>query len=282
MATKENAILKSEVKAHWERETCGMRYGEAVDRKEYFRQISRARYELEPYIPPFANFESAAGKDVLEIGVGAGSDFENWCQHARHATGIDLTEAGIALTRERLELSGIPTERYTLQTADAENLPFEDSSFDIVYTWGVLLCTPDTERAYREAFRVLRPGGTIKTMVYHLPSWVGLQLYLLYGLGRGKPFAKMKQVMFDHLESPGTKGYTVAEGEELLAGCGFKRIKASTKLAVGDFLDIKLSSKYHSPLFRVLQFLYPRWLVRLIGDRYGTNLMLTAMKPETS
>lgn len=282
MVTTDNAAQKAKVKQHWERETCGIRYAEAADRKEYFRQISSARYELEPYIPPFADFESAAGKRVLEIGVGAGSDFENWCKHAAHATGIDLTEAAIRLTTERLTLNGVPAERYTLQTADAENLPFEDNSFDIVYTWGVLLCTPDTERAYRETFRVLKPGGTIRTMVYHVPSWVGLQLYLLYGLGRGKLTATMKEVMCEHLESPGTKGYTLAEGRQLLAGCGYSRVEATTKLAVGDFLDIKLSSKYNSPMFELLRRVYPRWLVRLMGDRYGTNLMMTAVKPDDS
>jgi len=279
MVTTENAALKAKVKEHWERETCGIRYAEARDRKEYFRQISSARYELEPYIPPFAEFESAVGKRVLEIGVGAGSDFENWCKYADHATGIDLTEAGISLTKERLKLNGVPEERYTLQTADAENLPFENDSFDIVYTWGVLLCTPDTERAYRETFRVLKPGGTLRTMVYHVPSWVGLQLYLLYGLARGNPRATMKQVMFEQLESPGTKGYTVEEGKQLLSSCGFAQVKAMTKLAVGDFLDIKLSRKYDSPKFRLIRRIYPRWLVRLMGDKYGTNLMMTAVKP---
>jgi ubiquinone/menaquinone biosynthesis C-methylase UbiE len=278
----QNAELKAKVKQHWEEETCGIRYATASDRSEYFMQISSTRYQLEPYIPPFADFESAAGKRVLEIGVGAGADFENWCRHAEHATGIDLTEAAIALTKERLTLSGIPPDRYLLQTADAENLPFQDNNFDIVYTWGVLLCTPDTEKAYREAFRVLKPGGAIKTMVYHVPSWVGLQLYLLYGLGRGNPGATMKQVIFEHLESPGTKAYTVKEGEQLLTGCGFAEVRASTKLALGDFLTIKLSRKYQSPIFKLIHRIYPRWLVRLAGDRYGTNLMMTAIKPENA
>jgi ubiquinone/menaquinone biosynthesis C-methylase UbiE len=179
--------LKSRVKAHWEDETCGTRYADAVDRQVYFQDISDTRYQLEPYILQFADFASAKGKQVLEIGVGAGADFLNWCQHAKHATGIDLTEAAIRLTDERLCLNGIPAERYTLQTSDAENLPFEANSFDILYSWGVLHHTPDTYRAFQEAFRVLRPGGTMKVMIYHVPSWVGLMLYLRYAVPHGKP-----------------------------------------------------------------------------------------------
>src|SRR5215213_9067778 len=85
--------LKAIVKSHWENEPCGSRYGTEAERRLYFQEISEARYGLEPYIPAFANFESGAGKHVLEIGVGAGADFENWCKYAAHATGVDLTDA---------------------------------------------------------------------------------------------------------------------------------------------------------------------------------------------
>lgn len=80
-----NATLKAEVKAHWEAETCGTRYAQAADRQAYFDEISEARYRLEPYIAAFADFPSARGKTVLEIGVGAGADFANWCQYSEHA-----------------------------------------------------------------------------------------------------------------------------------------------------------------------------------------------------
>ena len=89
-----NADLKSAVRSHWEEETCGTRYGEAADRREWFREVSAARYGIEPYIAAFADFPSALGKDILEIGVGAGADFENWCAHARHTTGIAGPEGG--------------------------------------------------------------------------------------------------------------------------------------------------------------------------------------------
>ena len=275
----ESATLKGKVKEHWEREACGTRYGNERNRRLFFDQISAARYRLEPFIPGFADFPSARDKTVLEIGVGAGADFQNWCSHARHSTGIDLTEKAIALTRERLELSSVPRERYALQTADAESLPFEDDSFDLVYSWGVLHHTPDTTRAFREVFRVLKPGGVVRAMIYHVPSWSGLMLYLRCGLARGKFSMTMKEAIFADLESPGTKAYTLKEARNLIARAGFEKIRASVKLGPGDLLTIKPSEKYNSPFFRMIWRVYPRWLVRLLGDKYGLGLLIEAKKP---
>ena len=275
----ETMTLKERVKEHWEREACGTRYGSEPDRKRFFDEISAARYRLEPYIPAFANFPSARGKAILEIGVGVGADFQNWCSHALHATGIDLTEKAVALTRERLELNSIPSERYVVQNADAENLPFDAESFDLVYSWGVLHHTPDTGRALREVFRVLKPGGVVKAMIYHVPSWGGLMLYFRYGLARGKFSLTMKEAIFADMESPGTKAYTVDEAQTLLVETGFEKITASPKLAPGDLLTIKPSKKYSAPFYRLIWEVYPRWFVRLMGDRFGLGLLIEAKKP---
>jgi len=275
----QSETLKWRVKQHWEQEACGERYGDESNRLRFFDSISKARYELEPYLAPFADFPCAEGKTVLEIGVGAGADFQNWCSYARHATGVDLTEKAIALTSERLQVNSIPPERFTLRTADAEALPFNSDSFDQVYSWGVLHHTPDTPKAFREVLRVLKPGGAVKAMIYHVPSWGGLMLYLRWGLARGKPGMTLKEAIFCSLESPGTKAYSLDEAQDLLQETGFEQIQLSLKLSPGDLLTIKPSKKYASPVFKLIWRIYPRWLVRLLGERYGLSLLIEARKP---
>jgi SAM-dependent methyltransferase len=271
--------LKSTVRMHWEQETCGTRYGSSVSPERYFAEIEQARYSLEPYIVDFAGFSRAEGKEVLEIGTGAGTDFANWVRHGAAATGVDLTKAAIELTRQRLEVDGIDPDSYRLLVADAEDLPFDENRFDIVYSWGVLHHSPDTELAFKEAFRVLKPGGVLKAMIYHVPCWAGWLLWLQYGLLRGRPHETVKSAIFHHLESPGTKAYTLSEADALLARVGLKGAKLWTKLGPGDLLTIKPSKRYQSRIFKLIWRCYPRWLVRRMGDQYGLCLLIEAEKP---
>src|SRR5437870_1994371 len=97
---------KARVAAHWEAEPCGTRGVPDESRRQFFDRIEQERYAMEPYIRPFAQFESATGKRVLEAGVGAGTDFMQWLRGGARAVGVDLTGAGVGLTRERASLEG--------------------------------------------------------------------------------------------------------------------------------------------------------------------------------
>ena len=92
---------KELVRAHWEREPCGTSTADAEPgTPEFFAQVERERYRLEPYVPAFAEFERWAGKRVLEVGVGLGTDFVRFVRAGADAVGIDLTEAAVAAVRQ--------------------------------------------------------------------------------------------------------------------------------------------------------------------------------------
>ena len=270
--------LKACVKQHWEHEVCGTRYGQSAEPEEYFDEIYRSRYERTKYLRRFARFDEARGKRVLEIGVGAGSDFRSWLENGANACGIDLTEAAIRLTAEHLKVAGVDTKEYELHQADAEQLPFDDGVFDIVYSYGVFQHTPDPAMALAEAHRVLKPGGELRAMIYHVPSWTGLMLWARHGLMVGRPFVSQQQVIFDRLESPGTKAYTLKEARGLVQSAGFRVVSLESRLCPGDYLNIVPSALYRGRLYRTVWRLYPRWLVALLGDRFGLNLLIRAAK----
>ena len=186
MATAANSRQRSPAsRAYWEADPCGAAHGEAPEgTPEFFAQVERKRNELEPFIARYADFPLTRGQRVLEIGVGAGTDFMRFARAGADATGVDLTEHAIRLVRQRLDNEGLQAH---LQQADAEALPFEDEAFDRVYSWGVLHHTPDTARAVREAVRVLAPGGRLCVMLYARHSWVAYGLWAKHALLKGRP-----------------------------------------------------------------------------------------------
>lgn len=133
------------------------------------------RYSTYPWLYSVAEFQKHAGEHVLEIGCGTGADLLQYAKHGAIATGVDLTERHVDLARKRLGNLAI------IHQADMRCLPFEDESFDYVYSHGVLHHSDEPERVVREIFRVLRPGGTINVHVYAFWSYFTLWSFLRFG-----------------------------------------------------------------------------------------------------
>lgn len=266
----------NEVHNFWNSESCGERYAIGEGNKEKFISSTKKRYELEPYIKSFSEFEKFRGLDVLEIGVGFGSDH---CQIAeqspRTLTGIDLTERAIENTKERLKLFGLTS---SLQTGNAEALSFESNSFDVVYSWGVLHHSPDTEKCFEEVFRVLRPNGFAKIMIYHRNAPTGWMLWVKYALLKGKPLRGLNEIYSEHLESPGTKAYSVEEGKNLTKL--FAKSEISVQLSFGDLLKGEVGVRHKGLFLSIAKAVYPRFLIRGLAQVFpiGLCLMITVHK----
>ena len=161
--------LKEQVRAFWQSHPCGTKFTEGVElgSPEFFRRVEEFRYAKEGHILVAADFASAGGLKVLEIGCGLGTDGVQFAKAGADYTGVDLTEAAVELARRNFEWRNLPGQ---FRTADAEKLEFADDTFDLVYSHGVLHHTPDTARAVREVHRVLKPGGRAVVMLYHRDS----------------------------------------------------------------------------------------------------------------
>lgn len=269
MASATNHLnLKNKVAEFWNLQPCGTRY---LDKPGGLSSHAETRYRLEPHIQTFANFASARGLRVLEIGVGIGADYEEWLRAGANATGIDLSNASLELARRRCELAGLQPD---LLRADGENLPFPSNVFDVVYSYGVMHHSPDPAKCMQEAWRVLKPGGEARIMLYHHPSITGLMLWFRYGIWNGR---SIRQSVLDYLESPGTKSFTKAEALGLMQN--FANIRMNQVHSPGDLLLHEPSPRFRSRSYRLLWKIFPRSLVRRIGIKWSLFLLISATKP---
>jgi len=118
-----------------------------------------------------------AGWRVLDVAAGNGNASLAAARRFCDVVATDYVPALLERARERAEADRLPLES---QTADAENLPFSDESFDaVVSTFGVMF-TPDQERAASELLRVCKPGGKIGLANWTPGSFVG-QIFATIG-----------------------------------------------------------------------------------------------------
>ena len=257
--TESSSELNQAVRSYWESSPCGVSpqvAGDVPERsREWFDRIEQARYEKEPFVHSVAQFTRAHGKRLLEVGVGAGVDHLQWARAGAECYGVDLTDTAIELTRARLEIYGLHS---TLQRVDAEQLPFPDASFDMVYSWGVIHHSAQPERIVAEIHRVLKPGGTFVGMMYHRHSLKVFTAWVYWAAIRGRPWRSFRDVLWNHVESPGTKAYTLRELKKMFGD--FKEFSAEPIKTIYDT--------------RV----YPRWLHRFFPDDWGWFMALRAVR----
>jgi len=173
-----NEALKNKVREYWNEHPCGTQFTDLEwGSKQFFDEVERHRYATQPFMKEIMEFDRFPGKQVLEIGCGLGTDLLQFARAGAVVTGVDLTSRSIELVKKRFALEHLSVDA---RVSDAEHLPFDDGSFDVVYSFGVLHHTPNTQQAIEEVYRVLKPGGRIIIMLYHKRSvhvWLGAPLY---------------------------------------------------------------------------------------------------------
>lgn len=251
--------LNEQVRSFWEREPCGT--GNVIVgglprlTREWFEQIEEHRYTVEPFIHSVAQFTRHHGKKILEIGVGAGTDHLQWARAGAHCSGVDLTQAAIETTKARLAMYGFESD---LRRTDAEKLPFADHSFDLVYSWGVIHHSERPDLIVSEIRRVLKPNGIFIGMVYGKRSVAAFRFWVKHALLEGRPWRSFADVVWHHVESMGTKAYTVSELRKLFS----------------DFSDCR-ATPLITPYDKVK---WPGWLSKYFPDSWGWFIAIRATK----
>jgi len=131
-----------------------------------FSEVEQARLVKQARIAEstiFHNIDFTGARRVLEVGSGVGAQTEILLRRFPdlHATCVDFNQSQLDAARRNLGLMPWLEGRYTLQQADATDLPFEPRSFDSAFLCWVLEHVPSPARVLNEVRRVLSPGSTV-------------------------------------------------------------------------------------------------------------------------
>jgi len=172
------------IKNYWNNRPCNVRHSNKdIGTKEYFEEVTKRKYFVEPHIPKFASFDKWSNKKVLEIGCGIGTDAISFLQNGADYYGIDISDESIKIAKKRLSLYNYDSNR--LFCINAENLLdlFEQESFDLIYSFGVIHHMSDPIVVIDIIHKLLKKDAIFKLMLYSKESWknymieVGLDQY---------------------------------------------------------------------------------------------------------
>ncbi len=172
------------VQDFWNARPCNIRHSrKPVGEREYFDEVEARKYFVEPHIPRFAEFPRWAGKRVLEIGCGIGTDTMSFARAGARVTAVDLSERSLEIAKQRAKVYGY--SNISFFRANVENLAAEIpvEPYDLVYSFGVIHHTPNPQTALMQMRRFVARNGTLKLMVYHRYSWKVLSVVTSYGRG---------------------------------------------------------------------------------------------------
>lgn len=291
----DSTLAQERVREYWDGSPCD---SDQSDRtrlsREYFLDIERQRYALQPHILDVLAKIDWRGKRVLEIGSGLGTDARFIIGKGGDYTGINVDRASTEATAQALRAFSLPGR--VLQR-DATCLDFPDGAFDVVYSFGVLHHIPAADRAVAEIHRVLKPGGELLVMLYNrtsvnyaveilflrklalrvlcLPGAIALLAQL--GFPRGKlerhralarQLGRMRADEWlsrntDGPDNPHSTVYDAAQASALLSAF---RVKAS---------EIRFFDHRH---WGVLGRLLPGRVTRALGRRWGWHRIVHAVK----
>jgi 2-polyprenyl-3-methyl-5-hydroxy-6-metoxy-1,4-benzoquinol methylase len=266
----------ADVQQYWDARPCNIRHStKPVGSKEYFDEVEARKYLVEPHIPAFAEFDRWAGKRVLEVGCGIGTDSINFARAGAELTAVELSSESLRIAEQRADVMGV-ADRIQFVQANAEELTatLTDGDYDLVYSFGVIHHTPHPERALAEMSALAAPGGTLKLMVYHRRSWKVFSIVAAQGHGR---FWKTDELIAEHSEAqtgcPVTFAYTRSEGRELVESSGFR----VQELWVDHVFPYRIRDYVQ---YRYVKEPYFRWmpepLFRAFEHRFGWHLLVNA------
>jgi len=162
---------------------------------------------------PVALASLAQGETVLDLGSGAGFDCflaANRVGKKGRVIGVDMTPEMIEKARENAHKGGYQNVEFRL--GEIENIPAADNSVDVIISNCVINLSPDKDRVFQEAFRILKPGGRLMVsdivLLRELPDFIRDSIAAYVGCISG---ALMKEDYLGAIRKAGFQEVTVMD-----------------------------------------------------------------------
>ena len=180
------------------------------------------------------------GETVLDLGSGAGFDCflaSRQVGDAGRVVGVDMTPEMVAKARENARKMGVDNVEFRL--GEIENLPVSDDSIDVIFSNCVINLSPQKQAVFKEAFRVLKPGGRLAISdvvgTADMPDALRGQAALLTGCIAG---AERVETIRQYMEAAGFEAIRIdlkPYSKELVSGwfpgSGAENVVASADIA---------------------------------------------------
>jgi SAM-dependent methyltransferase len=160
-----------DVKKFWNNRPCNVQHSsKEIGTKEYFNEIEKKKFFVEPHILKFTFVPSCEGKKVLEIGCGLGTVASNFALHGADYTGVELSEESIKLAKKRFEVFEQTGKFYCGNAEELSSfVPVE--TYDLIYSFGVIHHSPHPEKIISEIKKYMNENSVLKIMLYAKDSW---------------------------------------------------------------------------------------------------------------
>jgi ubiquinone/menaquinone biosynthesis C-methylase UbiE len=254
-----------EVKKYWDARPCNIRHSQkSIGSKEYFNEVEKRKYLVEPHIPKFAQFNKWKGKEVLELGCGIGTDSINFVKAGAKLTVVELSKESLDLAKKRFKVFGLEAKFYE---GNIENLSdfLPAKKYDLIYSFGVIHHTPNPEKVFEEIKKYCKPQTEIRIMLYS--KWCWKVFWIIIGYGKGQ-FWKTKTLVPKYSEaqtgSPVTYIYSFKEIRHLMKD--FKVVKIYKDhifpYIIKDYKKYQYKKVWY---FRYLPYSFFHWLEKRLG-----------------
>jgi ubiquinone/menaquinone biosynthesis C-methylase UbiE len=293
--TKDNA----QIKQFWNEQPVGSNFVAYEEGKAFYERYDEFRYRTEGHILKELDALDVKDKSVLEIGLGQGADSMQLINRGAIYHGIDLTEESVRRVKERFQL--FDKHYREVQVANAEQIPYSDNYFDLVYSHGVIHHSPRIESIVSEIYRVLKPGGQAVIMLYHKHSYnyhISISVLRRMGLMMLVPFPFLAKIVSRltgesverinrhryHLKKEGLSYFKMknfihrsTDGPDNVYATVWTA--GTAKKLFHQFKDIRTNVHFLNERHLLgLQYLLPGTLKKAMAHRYGWHLWIKATK----